>query len=626
MTSKFVSVLASVLFLLALITLNLNAQKAPMKYGKVDMADMEMTSYPLDTSAAAVVLCNYGYFNSTSIQFVQVIRIKILKKEGLSWGDRAYPGYSKSNVRGLTYNFENGKIVETKLKSESVFRERVTDDLYRLRVAMPNLKEGSIFDIEFSYSFIPSFWYFQMEIPVRWSELIIEPSQYFEFRKNYTGFIPLVVNTDMRWVAQDVPAFKSEPYMNAMTNYISKFEFDILRITFPGNYKEYSTDWDAVNRRLDESDYFGNTMQGALFLNSTAKEIESTYTDPMDKIRAAYEFVKKAVKWNEEESISTTTTVLSSPYNKKIGNSTDINLILVQLLKKLDFAAYPVAMSSRSNGVLRVYAPSLEKLNYTIACIKLNDKTLLLDATEDYLPFGLLPYRALNERGRIIDKNKTDWVEIVPPKKEKEFIQGILSFDGTDVLKGKLTYTKADYAAFDFRKAYAKFNGQDEYLKDFESDNQGVLVDNFTVKDIDSIYKPVVAEYDVIIKNKVNVLGDLLYVNPMLFEQIDENPFKLDERKFPVDFVNPIEKIYMVTFNLPEGYKVEQLPKPLIIKMPENTASCIYQISSLNTSVQVMFKFLINKPVFYTTEYGQLKMFFDEVVKKQAELIVLKKI
>jgi len=36
-------------------------QKPPIKFGEVDMADLEMTFYPKDTSAPAVILCDYGY-------------------------------------------------------------------------------------------------------------------------------------------------------------------------------------------------------------------------------------------------------------------------------------------------------------------------------------------------------------------------------------------------------------------------------------------------------------------------------------------------------------------------------------------------------------------------------------
>ncbi len=222
------------------------AQKAPIKYGKVEMADLEMTAYPLDTSAAAAVLCDYGVFDQNSFQFRRLLRVKIFKKEGLSWADKVFSGSDKTAIKGVTYNLENGEIVETKLKNESIFKERVQEDYYRLRVAMPNCKVGSIYDIEFYYPGIPSSWYFQQDIPVRWSELIINQSPYIDFRKNFYGYEALSVNTDWRWVGKDMPAFKEEAYTNSIENYITKFEFDILSVHFPGYFKAYTTSWDAV--------------------------------------------------------------------------------------------------------------------------------------------------------------------------------------------------------------------------------------------------------------------------------------------------------------------------------------------------------------------------------------------
>lgn len=306
---------------LCIIQLSVFAEKAPVKFGKVDKADLEMKAYPADTSAAAAILYDYGYFNSTQFQFVRVLRIKIFKKEGTSWGNQIFPIYSKANIRGITYNLEKGEIVESKLKSESIFREKVTDDYYRTRVAMPNVKEGSVIDIEFNFNGLPAEWKFQQEVPVRWSELVIESSSYVNFRKTFFGFVPLAESTDSRWVSKDMPAFKKEPFMNSTENYITKFDIELLNLSFPGFYREFCTTWEAVNNRLDESAKFGKVMKGNAFLNSIAKEIKSNYTDPFERLKAAHEAIKKSVKWNENESVFSTSENLSFDFNKKIGNS-----------------------------------------------------------------------------------------------------------------------------------------------------------------------------------------------------------------------------------------------------------------------------------------------------------------
>jgi len=617
--------------LLSLMEFPVFAQKAPIKYGKVNKADLEMKVYPADTSAAAAILCDYGYFSSNRFQFVRTLRIKIFKKEGTTWGNQVFPISSKANISGITYNLENGAIVESKLKSESIFKETVTHNIFRTRVAMPNVKEGSIIDMEFSYTGLPNEWRFQQEVPVRWSELIIEPSPYVTFRKNFFGLEPLAESTPMRWVAKDMPAFKKEPYMNSTTNFISKFEIEVLNLSFPpsdnfpnGLFREYSTTWDAVNNQLRESDNFGKAMQGCSFLNSIAKDIEKKYTTPLERLKAAHEAVKKAVKWNESESAFSSSTNLSTPFNKKIGNSGDINLILIQLLKKLDFDVYPVALSTRDNGFLSPASPSLDKLNYVVAYVLLNDKKYFLDATEEFLPLGKLPQRCININGRLIDEKKSDWIDLMANVKERKIIQFNLKLEADNVLTGKIISSDFDNAALDFRRKYQKFNSKEEYVKSFEMEHKGLSVTNCSFTNLDSIYLPLQESYDVKIKYNVTTAGNMVYINPLLYEQVTSNPFKAEVRKYPVDFVYPSEKTYILKLELPEGAQVAELPKPLSMKLQDGSASVRYQIEARGNFVQLSYKFTLDKAVYTEKEYGDLRALFSELVKKNAEQIVIK--
>ncbi|MFA6404250.1 MAG: hypothetical protein WCX31_21880 [Salinivirgaceae bacterium] len=339
------------------------SQKEPIKFGKVDVADLEMKQYALDTSAVAVVLCDYGYFNSTTFHFTEILRIKILKKEGLSWSSQKFMGTEDLEVRGKTYNLENGKVVSTPLKGESLFRKRDGAGQITISFAMPNVTVGSIIDIEFSMGGLPYKWYFQRAIPVRWSELRLESSPYIGIQKNYYGFLNLTVNEEDRWAIKDAPAFKTEPYTNSISNYISKFEISLLFIN-GATYKSFATSWESISILLEKDNCFGMPLMGNMFLNPIAKEIKEKSTDKLTQIKLAHQAVKH-IKWNNEADVITTQQDLKIPYDKQVGNNADINLTLVALLKKLDIIAYPVVMSTRENGLLPFY-PTINKLNYTL--------------------------------------------------------------------------------------------------------------------------------------------------------------------------------------------------------------------------------------------------------------------
>src|SRR5687767_891033 len=76
--------LATVLF--AALSFYSFSQKSPIKFGDIPMEDMKLTSYNLDSSAAAVILTDFGFAYVTenavtlSLAFERHIRIKILKK------------------------------------------------------------------------------------------------------------------------------------------------------------------------------------------------------------------------------------------------------------------------------------------------------------------------------------------------------------------------------------------------------------------------------------------------------------------------------------------------------------------------------------------------------------------
>jgi uncharacterized protein len=151
-------------------------------------------------------------------------------------------------------------------------------------------------------------------------------------------------------------------------------------------------------------------------------------------------------------------------------------------------------------------------------------------------------------------------------------------------------------------------------------------IDNYNVTNLDSLKLPVKEDFTITLKNKVTKTNNQIFVQPVMFDSYTENPLKAAERLYPVDFTTALEKTFIFYLDIPEGYTVEQLPKNIKMALAQNTAS-LQMMSTMNENkVQVLFKLFINKSIYYQTEYLDLKAFFDELVKKQAEMLVLKKV
>jgi hypothetical protein len=614
----------SIFIILCTLSINIFCQKPPIKYGKVDIADLKMKYYDKDTSAPAVILCDYGYFSAKTLMFTRTLRIKFFKKEALDLATQQFISISKANISGTTYNLENGEIVKTKLKNESIFEKMIGDFYFMTKISMPNVKEGSIIDVEYSFLGLPTEWNFQQIIPEKWNELIIEETTFISFRKAFFGYKPLKINTGGRWVAEDMPAFKMAPYINSIKNYATRFEFDLLDFRPPtSRYSQYTvyeftTTWDAVNKLLKESPYFGLVFSnGSGYLKDIANQIKENTTSDEEKVKKAFDAIK-IIKWNGEESLYTSEIALSNSYKNKTGNSADINLALVQLLRKLDLDAFPVVMSSRKNGVLMPNSPSLFKLNYVIAAVKINGRTLYLDATEELMPYYLLPARSLNWGGVTMGKSSSEWVEINTDRKEMETATYDLTLQQDLSLTGNITYNRRDYAAYKFRENYQKNNSSDQYKQTLLKDKPGLSVTDFKIDNLDSIYNPIHDSYKVTINNQVLATNDELIINPMLFEQIKKNEFVEKERIYPVHFDYPVEKHYELTLTIPENYKVAELPDPVVIDLIDNTCQFNYQVSEDNGKIKVLCGIKMDKLIFMPDEYDALRNFYDVILQTQS--------
>ena len=621
---KTVSYLALVLMGLFISNLSV-AKEKKIKFGKVSMEELEMKVYDLDTSAPAVILYESGYYDAVNHQFIQHKRIKILKKEGYFMADNKFYATSQGVIKGKTYNLENGQVVESKLQNSSIYREKLWEYNYIYNVAMPDVKVGSILDIEFKYDGFPYIWYFQWSVPVVRSECELGDSEYVTFRKQVGGIIrPEKVGYN-HWIAKDVPAFIEEPYLSSDKNYRARVEFDISDLHFPNRRtKEFAYSWRSVNNLLEKNKYFGQALiwpNG--FLNKYVKTIEANASTETEKVKMAVETIKSLMEFDGRERILISRDNLSEVFIEKSGSSADINLMLIALLQKLEIEVYPLVMSTRDNGMLHPVHPSLWKLNYVLAYAKVEGVFMPLDATSNQLSYKLLPKRCLNYSGQVMDSEGTYKASLVPQKKFAKRVYFDLVLDENMSLAGKVSYKDIDYAAYNFRLGFDDFLSEQDYIDNMMGNYDGLIINDYSIENVKDLDKPVTEKYDAEIEDAILVMDKQAYINMFLYEQISENPFKSEERKYPVDFTYARASSGTIRIKVPENYTIAEIPQPVNISLPENSAkfSMIYQFE--NNVLTLNYKLLINNVVFGEGVYANIKEFYALVVSNQSKPVIL---
>lgn len=629
------------------------AQKSPIKFGDIPMEDLKMVQYDKDTSAVAVVLEDFGhaYITVTSVQvsmqYERHTRIKILKKEGLSWADANILLYHSGSaedrittLKGASYRLEGGEIIETKMEKGSTFKERVNRNFNATKFTIPNAKVGSV--IEYAYTINSDFyinfpnWQFQRSIPTRHSEYYASIPDVFIFEKYMQGYL-LATTYEVKeknsaslpvkmhhWIIKDAPAFKKEPFMTCEADFVSKINFALAYIDSPGQpTKEVMGTWQKLNDDLLENEDFGRAIERTMFLKEKAFEITAGITDPQKKMEAIHTYVKKNIEWDGQEDY-----LLGNPkkiMEEKKGTSGDINLILASMLQKVGFDVDMVLLSTRDHGFVREQFPMRKQFNYVVCGVNLDGKRLLLDATEPLLPYNILPERCLNGKGFVVSATKSGWITIVPPAKERHVINTELTMQDDGELRGQVTQIHEGYGAYEAREAF-KQHGKEKFVKEYAA-GRDWAIEKSELAGHEEVDKPAKEVLTVSIQDQATVAGNVIYVNPFVRGQLMENPFRSEKREYPVDFGTPREQIIIAKLKLPGGYALDEVPANKLIMLPGNAARFTFSVSKLSpTEVMLTSNLQITKNLFTQDEYTNLREFYNQVVAKQAEQITVKKI
>ena len=631
-----------------------NALAQEIEFGEVTKEELSEKGHPLEKDADAAILYRnqntYYQSNQVSADLITEVheRIKIYSKDGFYYATEKINLFNNrsekervSKISAFTYNLENGQVVKSKLDKNQIFESELSYNYNQTKFTMPNVKEGSV--IEFKYRITsPFIWNiddfrFQYSIPVKKLRAEIRTPKGFNFKQTYKGFLrfsskkttkrdnrlgmDMIVNT---FDLENVPSLKEEPLVDNIDNYRAGVMFEMVSIDIPGSaFRSFSQTWGDVAKSIGNSNDYKNELDKTRSFDDELDVLLAGKTDKLEITKLLFAHVKKSTEWNGVDG-KYFQYGLKKTLKEKKGNAADINLLLVAMLRYAGIKANPVVISTKDNAF--PFFPTLNRLNYVIAHAKIGDKTYFMDATEEFSDLNLLPIKDYNWTGLLIDNENLVWsrIDLHSPKKATNnyLITATLMTDGT--LEGKCQSRLTDHTAYEFRK---KFQDKtfDEFLTDKESRLAAVEISNYQAKNTGISHGPVSETFDFNYENGADVINDKIYVSPLSFMRMEENPFKAETREYPIDFGHAFHDKYMVNMALPEGYKVESVPETLLLRLPENLGEFKYITSQKGNIIQLSVNFEINKAIVGPQNYPFLKEYFNQVIKKEAEQIVLSK-
>ncbi len=648
-----------------------------IKFGKVSKQELEEKYYPSDSSANAAILYKkrrtyYDYSDNSGWVLTTKVheRIKIYNKEGNDWATKKIELYNDGeketvSIKAYTFNFLNNKIEKTKLKNSEVFNEKINKYWSQKKFTMPNLTKGSV--IEWEYTIRSPFYgrindmVFQYKIPTKYIDTQTIIPEFFVFKNQSKGFFPIsikrstkssniILNSKNRGqnsgrgyvtkttfsqdkidfmsnvtqcISNNIPALIEEPYINNLNNYITSIKFELTAYKPKySTHKYFNTTWEDVTKTIYKSSNFGNQLEKTTHFKEDLQNLVNNTAPLNEKIVKIFQFVKNKIKWNEHYGKYTSKGVKKA-YKDGVGNVAEINLTLVSMLRQVGVNANPILVSTRSHGISLF--PTSKGFNYVIAGVETNNNIILLDATEKYSIPNVLPLRVLNWQGRIVREDESsNSVNLFPKKHTKETCFLNVKIDDAGNLTGLERNIYNGLTALQYRTKYNNIT-ENDLIAILEKDNDDIEINEFKATNKNDLSKSLIHQFDFETDNQVETIGDKMYFSPLLFLAEKENPFKLEDRKFPVDYGVPWEDKYTISIQFPEGYTVESKPKNVAYALPENLGSYKFVTVIKGNKLQVLSDLKINSPIIASTYYKTLKEFYKKMIDKQLEKVVLVK-
>jgi hypothetical protein len=590
-----------------------------------------------------------------SLVFKYHVKIKILKTGGLKQGDfaillRKSGGKSESikSVAGSSFNLENGLIQESRLDPKNLFKEDKGKFYDYMNFALPNVRIGSVIEVEYRLEspFIRNFrnWEFQSEIPKIYSEYWARMPGNFRYDISLRGFLPLTKNEStvakgcytprgastadclqLKCAIKDIPAFKEEDYMTARSNFLSAVSFELAEVLyFDGHKDKLTREWKDVEDELRRDSKFGLQLKrGGDIMDQYLEQTLAGEIDPLKKAHKIYNFIRDRYQWNEVYGEYSEFGIRKA-FDSRVGNVGDINLSLIAALKFAGLVVEPLLLSTRENGLITELHPVLSEFNYVIAKLNINNKIYLLDATDDFLPFGLIPERCLNGKGRVLGEKESYWYELKAPEREKNISLQNLRLENDGVIRGTIANTYLGYDAVKERKKIFTAGSEKEYIDQLFAKDGLMNVIAYSIEHAQEETLPLVLKMEVELDAVRAAKGDFLF-NPFIRDRWVANPFKSSERLYPVDFGIPIEEVVVLNLELPEGYEIADIPPKVGLSLPDAGGRYIFNLQQNGELLTMSSSLLIGKAVFSSNEYHYLKELFDRVVATQQTNVLFKK-
>ena len=604
--------------------------------------ELKMTSLPEAPGAPAVYLYRQVDRDDNTSREYNYVRIKVLSEEGRKYADIDIPfvkgNESIQNLKARTIR-PDGSIAnfDGKIYEKEIVKTRGLKYLAKT-FTLPDVQVGSIIEYHFfdqmdENQLYSSHWILSEQLFTKHAKFSLKPYSGASLRIIWqglpTGITPTKGNP-VRLEISNIDPFRSEDFMPPENELKARVDFLYSR----SDEKDSIKFWKAEGKLLNES--VENFVGKRKAMEQAVAGIAAASDSPEVKLQKIYmrvlqvhnttlqvdktEQEQKRAKEKENNNVE-------DVWKHGYGNGRQINWLFLAMARAAGFEANCVYLSSRNEYFFQPQSMNPGQLNGDVVAVKLNGKDAYFDPAAGYAPFGLVTWDETGVAGLRLDKEGGSWITTpIPESSSSQIARNAdlkLSEDGT--LQGKLKVTFSGLEAL-WRRVEERnedAGSRKKFLEDQikEYIPMGSEVELSNKPEWNSAATTFVAEYDIKVPGWASGAGRRVLVPTALFSNTEKHLFEHADRTHPIYFSFPFQKSDDVTIELPLGWQVSSVPKPLT----QDSHVVIYKLKVdenkgvLHIQRQLDMQLLMLDVKYY----GALRNFFQTVRTADEQQIVL---
>jgi len=575
------------------------------------------------------------------------VRIKILTEEGRKYANVEIPFVKDvgniHGVKGRSVHLDGSVVLfDGKVMEQTIVKARGLKYLAKT-FTLPDVQIGGIIEYRYTYDLNEGYvydskWILSQELFARYEKFTLKANPDFALRWSWPLGIPQGSQPPkedghgtISMECHNVPAFQVEDYMPPETTL--KFRVDFI-YSDEAPEKDPAKFWKNFGKKQNSAveDFVGKkkAMEQAVAETVAAGDapdvkLQKIYARVQQIRNTSYEREKteQELKRDKQKEANNVEDVWKRGY----GNGRQITWLFLGMARAAGFDALPVLFSRRSETFFNNTVMNTRDLNDNAVQVLVNGKERYFDPGTAFTPYGEMPWQTTMAPGLKLNKDGGGWVEapLAESDESRTERKADLKLDNQGTLEGKLTVTYYGIEAQILRTDQRNEDNtsRKKLLEDSvrEMIPAGIEVELVNQPDWKSSSPAMVAEYTLKVPGWVSGAGKRGLLPVGLFSAPEKGVFDNANRVHPVYFHYSYRKVDDITIELPLGWKLSSLAKPVDHDL--KAAAYGMKAEEKGGSLHLTRNFRSDLMMVPKENYAALRAFFQLVRTGDEEQVVL---